>query len=454
MTAMDVTPQLIEQIDFSEKFRGYDPDQVDDFLERVGATIAELSRTARDATQRAEAAEAQVRSGGAATLSDEEEAMQSTRTLMMAKRTADAAIADARQEANKIIGEAKVNSDQLQRDAQTEADRLVGEARVTADQMTQKAAAEANREYGDRRDQILAEIGELEQRKVSLVRQLDAVEGRLGDYRESLQKVHDSLGAVLEDPDAMLRDPIDGLDEPPIVATVADAPSEPEPSDEIIEPSAVTDDGDDVAHNGTSLTHTAFAGAAFTDDADLDAVAGVADSDDEGVDDAEPPSTAGPVDLDDADAPTGDAAFFDAPAPTASDTGFGGDAFDDAFGSTSGADDLPWADAPVAAAPDAEAGSDPWGPGSWGEASARSEGAFSFDDSGFSDAGPSDSATSGGGAFGDFPSEGLPLIGEDRYTRDLHDAVNQPDGDVDDAMAAFFEGDDEDQQTRRFGRRR
>ena len=58
---MDVTPQLIEQIDFSEKFRGYDQDQVDDFLERVGATIAELNKSLREANDRLEEAEQTLR---------------------------------------------------------------------------------------------------------------------------------------------------------------------------------------------------------------------------------------------------------------------------------------------------------------------------------------------------------------------------------------------------------
>ncbi|MEI2653437.1 MAG: DivIVA domain-containing protein [Microthrixaceae bacterium] len=234
---MDVTPQLIEQIDFAEKFRGYDPDQVDDFLERVGATLAELTKTSRDAIARAERAEAELRNApeasrapaaAAAAMSDEEEAMQSTRTLMMAKRTADAAIADARQEAQKLVADARTAAEQQAREARTEADRIVGEARVNADQMTQKATAEANREYGARRDQILAEIGELENRKVGMASQLVAIEGRLEEYRSALSSVHGAIGAVLDDPETALRSPLPGIDLAGIARPVAEPAPEPD----------------------------------------------------------------------------------------------------------------------------------------------------------------------------------------------------------------------------------
>ena len=109
MGAMDVTPQMIEEVDFAEKFRGYDPDQVDEFLVRTGATIVSLAATVDDLRARVGAAEQELeaaRQAGPAArqqMTDEQEAEESTRTLMLAKRTADAAIADARQEAQRLL---------------------------------------------------------------------------------------------------------------------------------------------------------------------------------------------------------------------------------------------------------------------------------------------------------------------------------------------------------------
>lgn len=469
MSAMDVTPQLIEQIDFSEKFRGYDPDQVDDFLERVGATLAELSKTTADAVQRAERAEAELRNapqGGAtrapvAAMSDEEEAMQSTRTLMMAKRTADAAIADARQEAQKLLADTRAAAEQQQREAQTEADRIVGEARVNADQMTQKATAEANREYGARRDQILAEIGELENRKVGKAGQLTAIEARLEEYRGALTTIHGAIGAVLDDPETALRSPLPGIDlagasqpvfeaaavepNPFDVATASTAPSHDAPADDqpfeahAFEPSGDPDTGADAGFSDAGFSQPAFSDAPFSDAGFSEpAFSEPAFSD----------AAFSPVDGDDADDRTayngtGGSHFGDATLLDPNDLAV---PYGDGSGSDpSGAADLPWSDT---ARVDDGSGTDPWGPGSWGEVA-------SFPDSSdaFSPASESVEQETATHSFGEFPSDGLPVIGQDRYTRDLDQAVNQPDESHDDAMSAFFEGDD-DHQTRRFGRRR
>lgn len=412
---MDVTPQLIEQIDFAEKFRGYDPDQVDDFLERVGAAIAELTKNVHEATQRAERAEADLRNlpdagrTPVAAMSDEEEAMQSTRTLMMAKRTADAAIADAREEAQKLVADARGTADQQVRDARTEADRIVGEARVAADQMTQKATAEANREYGARRDQILAEIGDLENRKVGVAGQLAAIEARLSEYRSGLSTIHGAISDILENPEAALRSPIPGVD-------LAAAARPAAPSFESTR---------SIDHATPGVEH----GSAGVAEAD-------AGHDAHGIAPAFSGSTADE---------SGEVreAFGDATLLHPDDLAV---AYSESTTEMLTTADLSWGDD---SAQDASS-ADPWGPGSWGEVSAFADSATPGPEGeAFDYAGATTTETT---AFSDFPSEGLPVIGQDRYNRDLDQAVNEPAG-HDDAMTAFFEGDDEP-QTRRFGRRR
>ena len=482
MHVMDVTPQLIEQIDFAEKFRGYDPDQVDDFLERVGATLAELTKTSRDAIARAERAEAELRNApeasrapapAAAAMSDEEEAMQSTRTLMMAKRTADAAIADARQEAQKLVADARTAADQQAREARTEADRIVGEARVNADQMTQKATAEANREYGARRDQILAEIGELENRKVGMASQLVAIEGRLEEYRSALSGVHGAIGAVLDDPETALRSPLPGID----LAGIARPVAEPAPELDVAP-------ADVVSYDDAPFDAAPYEPAVFAPVADVAPDARSFDTE---------PSYAEPI---------GEPAFTDSPfgepvgsepafadaafsEPAFADAGFADVAFSDDdpafrngssgshFGEATlldpndlavpyseetelaGGADLPWSDDRLDDRADEAPVGDPWGPGSWGEVASFPDPSAAFAPEGevFEREATATTATTATHAFTEFPSEGLPVIGGDRYTRDLDQAVNQPDESHDDAMTAFFEGDDE-HQTRRFGRRR
>jgi len=36
---MDVTPQVINEVEFHQKMRGYDPDEVDDFLTLTGLRL-------------------------------------------------------------------------------------------------------------------------------------------------------------------------------------------------------------------------------------------------------------------------------------------------------------------------------------------------------------------------------------------------------------------------------
>ena len=121
---MDVTPELIEQIDFTEKFRGYDQDQVDDFLERVGATISRLTTELNEAAERNHRLESQPSVGAqperapvakpvaeaaprTEVLDEQQQAQQATRTLVLAQRTADATVAEAREEADLLLSQAK-----------------------------------------------------------------------------------------------------------------------------------------------------------------------------------------------------------------------------------------------------------------------------------------------------------------------------------------------------------
>ena len=54
---MDVTPQVINEVEFHQKMRGYDPDEVDDFLERVAVAVGQLTDRLQEAEARAATAE-------------------------------------------------------------------------------------------------------------------------------------------------------------------------------------------------------------------------------------------------------------------------------------------------------------------------------------------------------------------------------------------------------------
>ena len=112
---MDVTPQVINEVEFHQKMRGYDPDEVDDFLERVAVAVEQLQDRIRQLEQRAVAAERRaaetasrakdapppVAASKPANEAEETEAIR--RTLVLAQRTADAAVKEAEDEAKRTL---------------------------------------------------------------------------------------------------------------------------------------------------------------------------------------------------------------------------------------------------------------------------------------------------------------------------------------------------------------
>jgi DivIVA domain-containing protein len=213
---MDVTPQLIEQIDFTDRRRGYDQDEVDDFLEKVGTTIASLQAQVAELSGRATRAEAEVVSlreqqqtaaARPQPMSDEDEVEQATRTLVLAKRTAEAAISEARQEAAKLISDARARAEAETTEATTEADRLVSEAHTQREELLRLAREEADSEKVAQRDRLAADIAGLERRRDDLSSDLGRLEARMEEYRASLAQVHGAIGQVLDDPDSLRAKP-------------------------------------------------------------------------------------------------------------------------------------------------------------------------------------------------------------------------------------------------------
>ncbi len=105
---MPLTPQDVEAQTFKERFKGYDMDEVDAFLDRVVARLTELQSEREELHRRLE--EARSSSG------ESEHLLQ--RTLLTAQRTADQMVEEAQAEAERVVSE-----------AQAEAERVLGNAR-------------------------------------------------------------------------------------------------------------------------------------------------------------------------------------------------------------------------------------------------------------------------------------------------------------------------------------
>jgi DivIVA domain-containing protein len=97
---MEVSPKTLREVEFREKMRGYHPEDVDHFLEQVAAGLEAMQERLRQAVERAQRAEAAASEAGG---SDE----TLRRTLVLAQRTADLAVQEAREQASRILGGAE-----------------------------------------------------------------------------------------------------------------------------------------------------------------------------------------------------------------------------------------------------------------------------------------------------------------------------------------------------------
>jgi cell division initiation protein len=240
MEATPGTPHLLTDVRFSVSRKGYDPDEVDNFLERVSAAVAQLQDKLRQATADAEAAKArgqeavraqtqlkariaELESGGAVqivaapavpiiTRSGDEEAEAAASVLVMAQRTADS-----------TVNEARTSSAQMLVEAEQEASRILGVARVQADES----------------------LRDLERTRSNLAADNAALEAFVNEQRAVLAGGVSRIQAVLDDPSALRVSPA-----PVAVAPVAavSAPVKEAPVPEPVEAAIVTvDDLDDSA---------------------------------------------------------------------------------------------------------------------------------------------------------------------------------------------------------------
>ena len=151
-----------EGVEFSVKLRGYDLEQVDEFLDRVADHVDELQRQVRQITERAVRAE-QLAADNAET----DQALR--RTLVVAQRTADEVVAEA----------------------EAEAARRREEAEATARSIIVAAEAEAARLASEAQRKLRTDIAALEAARDALQADIDALDQHLNQERERLRRLAD-----------------------------------------------------------------------------------------------------------------------------------------------------------------------------------------------------------------------------------------------------------------------
>ena len=228
------TPHLLTDVRFSVSRKGYDPDEVDNFLERVSAAVAQLQDKLRQATSTAEAAEARAadavrnESRLQARISELETGVAAAPTpaVVAPIRAVDPSI-DAEQASSVLVM------------AQRTADATINEARTNAAQMLTESEVEASRILSAAKTQTDDALRDLDKTRRELAADNAALEAFLSEQRAVIANGLSRIQAVIDDPTALrIGTPPVEFASPSVIQEPAPAPAAPVrvPEPEVFQP--------------------------------------------------------------------------------------------------------------------------------------------------------------------------------------------------------------------------
>jgi DivIVA domain-containing protein len=204
-----LTPTDVANKQFRIAFRGYSLDEVDAFLDEVETELTRLLRErsaggapaaapapAASTTGAGEAAAAAPAPASAVTGMEGQES--ALRTLLLAQRTADAAIAEAQAEAEALLSKAKGEAERTLSEARaeatsslegarTEAESTLGGARAEAEQTLTAARERAAALEAEMAAKVEAATGHLEVRRRQLESRIEELRAFEREYRTRLK---------------------------------------------------------------------------------------------------------------------------------------------------------------------------------------------------------------------------------------------------------------------------
>ena len=248
---MELTPQLLtDEIDFRIAVRGYDRNEVDDFLERVAVAVGQLQSQLAKAVARAKTAEkrlAEVADGGSALPVRETEpkakAEPEAKPEPKAKPEPEVAPPPA---APAVISSDEDLNEELRRTlvlAQRTADSAIREAKLEAEGIIEASCADAELQRDEARRRLVDEIAELEAVRESMRSDTVVLERYLGDERARVRETIQVLRRLVDDPQSLQASPVPALSAaatPELSPAPAPAP-DPEP-EAAPEPEAESED--------------------------------------------------------------------------------------------------------------------------------------------------------------------------------------------------------------------
>jgi cell division initiation protein len=128
---MKLTPLDIQQQKFQVKWRGYDKQEVETFLEMISEDVESLMQECNKLKSEIQKCEAQL-----VDFRENERAIQ--QTIMTTQKVSDDLKRNAQREAELIISEAKVAAGRIMNDARAQAEKVVGDSRYEVGKLTKE----------------------------------------------------------------------------------------------------------------------------------------------------------------------------------------------------------------------------------------------------------------------------------------------------------------------------
>ena len=167
--------EQIRRREFATIRRGYDPDQVREYLAQVSAQIATLEQDLRDARRAVEIAPAIVPEPVQPEIDPYEQfAKRMAGLLATADREAQRLVEEASTESARMIVEARTEADRIRVDAQARAE----EARQDGSEFLRRAQEEADRvlsTLSSRRQTLVAQLQQMQSRLLGVASELESV---------------------------------------------------------------------------------------------------------------------------------------------------------------------------------------------------------------------------------------------------------------------------------------
>jgi DivIVA domain-containing protein len=194
----------IRRREFASVRRGYDPDQVRDYLAQVAEQVEALeSQLSETRLQEGTIDERSGRPPGASPSEDPYERLSKRLTTLLATadEEAEGILVEARADAAHMLNEARTEADRIRVDAQARAE----EARQEGKELLDKAREESDRVLvglSARREDLVQHLQEMQSRLLGVAKELEAAIDEPTPAREKTEKGPPALRAKDADPPA------------------------------------------------------------------------------------------------------------------------------------------------------------------------------------------------------------------------------------------------------------